>query len=158
MSEKKLLEWSLRSAANVADIRDYIARDNPQAAQSVLRELSKDSEQSARLSVTRSSRPKSRDTRTGDWPLPVFDHLPTDHQKDLRHRGASSSEKTPLVVTSCGGVRYAEPPYSFTMPPSTPAPSDTPLPGNSTTPDDRRWRAGGARSAHPHRHRARRRR
>jgi toxin ParE1/3/4 len=39
MGEKRLLEWSVRSSANVADIRDYIASDNPQAAQKVLDEI-----------------------------------------------------------------------------------------------------------------------
>jgi plasmid stabilization system protein ParE len=39
MGEKRLLEWSIRSSANVADIRDYIAYDNPQAAQNVLGEI-----------------------------------------------------------------------------------------------------------------------
>lgn len=39
MGEKRLLEWSIRSSANVADIRDYIANDNPQAAQNVLSEI-----------------------------------------------------------------------------------------------------------------------
>lgn len=36
MSEKRQLEWSLRSQKNVAEIRDYIAVDNPQAARKVL--------------------------------------------------------------------------------------------------------------------------
>lgn len=45
MGEKRLLEWSLRSSANVADIWDivplwdYITNDNPQAAQNVLDEI-----------------------------------------------------------------------------------------------------------------------
>lgn len=39
MGEKRLLEWSIRSSANVVDIRDYIASDNPQAAQKVLDEI-----------------------------------------------------------------------------------------------------------------------
>ena len=39
MAEKKLLEWSIRSSLNVAEIRDYIANENPQAAQSVLHEI-----------------------------------------------------------------------------------------------------------------------
>jgi plasmid stabilization system protein ParE len=36
MPEKKLLEWSPRSQRNIEHIRDYIAADNPAAAQSVL--------------------------------------------------------------------------------------------------------------------------
>jgi len=39
MGEKRLLEWTIRSSSNVADIRDYIANDNPQAAQNVLGEI-----------------------------------------------------------------------------------------------------------------------
>ena len=39
MDEKRLLEWSIHSSANIADIRDYIASDNPQAAQNVLDEI-----------------------------------------------------------------------------------------------------------------------
>lgn len=39
MGEKRLLEWSIRSSENVADIRDYIAYDNPQAALNVLAEI-----------------------------------------------------------------------------------------------------------------------
>jgi toxin ParE1/3/4 len=39
MSGKRLLEWSIRSSINVADIRDYIASDNPHAAQNVLGEI-----------------------------------------------------------------------------------------------------------------------
>ena len=39
MAEKRLLEWSIHSSTNVADIRDYIANDNPQAAQNVLDEI-----------------------------------------------------------------------------------------------------------------------
>ena len=39
MSGKKLLEWSIRSSVNVACIRDYIERENPQAAQNVLDEI-----------------------------------------------------------------------------------------------------------------------
>ena len=39
MGGKRLLEWSVRSSANIADIRDYIANDNPQAAQNVLDEI-----------------------------------------------------------------------------------------------------------------------
>lgn len=41
MSGKKLLEWSTRSALNVESIRDYIERDNPVAALSVLAEIRK---------------------------------------------------------------------------------------------------------------------
>jgi len=39
MSEKKPLEWSPRSRRNIESIRDYIAADNPAAAQSVLDEI-----------------------------------------------------------------------------------------------------------------------
>lgn len=39
MSGKRLLEWSIRSSVNVEGIRDYIASDNPQAAQNVLGEI-----------------------------------------------------------------------------------------------------------------------
>ena len=39
MDEKRLLEWSIRSSTNVAGIWDYIASDNPQAAQNVLDEI-----------------------------------------------------------------------------------------------------------------------
>lgn len=39
MTGKRLLEWSLRSQMNVAEIRDYIAADNPQAAIKVLVEI-----------------------------------------------------------------------------------------------------------------------
>lgn len=39
MDEKRLLEWTIRSSANVAGIRDHIAGDNPQAAQNVLDEI-----------------------------------------------------------------------------------------------------------------------
>lgn len=39
MGEKRLLEWTIRSSANIAGIRDYIASDNPQAAQNVLGEI-----------------------------------------------------------------------------------------------------------------------
>jgi addiction module RelE/StbE family toxin len=36
MTEKKLLEWSIRSRNNVADIRDYLISKNPVAAERVL--------------------------------------------------------------------------------------------------------------------------
>ncbi len=36
MPEKKLLEWSPRSLRNIESTRDYIAADNPVAAQAVL--------------------------------------------------------------------------------------------------------------------------
>jgi len=39
MSEKKLLEWSIRSRNNVADIQDYLNGKNPAAAAQVLGEI-----------------------------------------------------------------------------------------------------------------------
>ncbi|OGB26380.1 MAG: hypothetical protein A3I66_05925 [Burkholderiales bacterium RIFCSPLOWO2_02_FULL_57_36] len=39
MPEKKPLEWSPRAQRNIESIRDYIAVDNPVAAQSVLGEI-----------------------------------------------------------------------------------------------------------------------
>ncbi len=39
MPEKKPLEWSPRSRRNIEFIRDYIAPENPSAAQSVLDEI-----------------------------------------------------------------------------------------------------------------------
>jgi toxin ParE1/3/4 len=39
MIEKKLLEWSIRSSVNVAEIREYIASKNPTASESVLAEI-----------------------------------------------------------------------------------------------------------------------
>ncbi len=39
MSEKKPLEWSPRSKRNIESIRDYIATDNPRAAQAVINEI-----------------------------------------------------------------------------------------------------------------------
>lgn len=39
MPEKKPLEWSPRSRRHIEFIRDYIAADNPVAAQSVLDEI-----------------------------------------------------------------------------------------------------------------------
>jgi plasmid stabilization system protein ParE len=41
MSEKKRLEWSIRSALNMEGIRDHIEQDNPAAALSVLAEIRK---------------------------------------------------------------------------------------------------------------------
>jgi addiction module RelE/StbE family toxin len=39
MPEKKPLEWSPKSQRNIEFIRDYIAADNPTAAQSVIDEI-----------------------------------------------------------------------------------------------------------------------
>lgn len=39
MPEKKPLEWSPKSQRNIEFIRDYIAADNPTAAQSVVDEI-----------------------------------------------------------------------------------------------------------------------
>jgi hypothetical protein len=74
-------------------------------------------------------------------------------------------------VTSCratpGGVDLNVSPLlkrrhvcalQITTQPSTPTPSNTPPPENSAALDDRRWRAGDARSAHPRLHRVQHRR
>jgi toxin ParE1/3/4 len=39
MSEKKLLEWSIRSSINVVEINDYLIGKNPVAAKRVLDEI-----------------------------------------------------------------------------------------------------------------------
>jgi plasmid stabilization system protein ParE len=39
MSQKKRLEWSIRSRNNVADIQDYLIGKNPVAAASILNEI-----------------------------------------------------------------------------------------------------------------------
>ena len=97
MGEKRLLEWSIRSSDNVADIRDYIAYNNPQAAQNVLGEI-------RRVANSLCTFPmlghvgRRAGTRACDYPIPVYDCLSFESKKGAHPRGSASVPQASIVI------------------------------------------------------------
>jgi len=97
MPEKKPLEWSPKSQRNIEFIRDYIAADNPTAAQSVIDEIRRAADNLRSFPMI-----GHEGKRAGTREL-VLDEIPVHHNlspdtKENRHRCRTASGEAVSIM------------------------------------------------------------
>jgi plasmid stabilization system protein ParE len=83
------LKYTPRAKLDLAEIHDYIAQENPQAARRVIQLIRKAAENAISKSANRQDGANRRNPRINRWPLPVHACLPHRIGRDTNSGGSS---------------------------------------------------------------------